>query len=207
MADNCGNFGCTAESASSARIVGLRPRLLPPLHDQAYPLLAPVPHHASIPVPSSVCLARCLAGTLRQEFISPKSQRLGRKQKIEGSNSVTESVISGSGKRATRSAITVGLPLAPWITVMRRVLLTHSWPTTLFSALLWKLREGGGLLPSGEDKDRSRWIEWIGSVKIRVEAVIAPLQYYCTCFVNYRAPTTSREWREARRKDQGRRDG
>ena len=66
---------------------------------------------------------------------------------------VTESLISVSGKQATHFAITVSLPLTPRITVMRfennidlsrtrrndviytyrRDLLNHSCPTTLFS--------------------------------------------------------------------------
>ena len=71
---------------SDARTVGLRPRTQPPPHDQAYPLLAPVPHHTSIPVPPSVCRTRCLAGALQREFVFPTSKRLGRKQKVKSSN-------------------------------------------------------------------------------------------------------------------------
>ena len=75
---------CSSPAATSdARTVGLRPRTLPPLHDQTYPLLAPVPHHTSIPVPPSVCRMRCLAGPLRREFVFPSSKRLGLQAKSQ----------------------------------------------------------------------------------------------------------------------------
>ena len=79
-------FAGRFHGGSDARTVGLRPRTLPPLHDQAYPLLAPVPHHTNIPVPPSVCRTLCLASALRREFVFPTSKRLGCKQKVKSSN-------------------------------------------------------------------------------------------------------------------------
>ena len=72
---------------SDARTVGLRPRTLPPLHDQAYPLLVPVPHHTTYPSLHPCAVRVALAGALRREFVFPTSKRLGRKQKVMSSNS------------------------------------------------------------------------------------------------------------------------